>query len=464
MPYIRQPEETDSGPSAVLRHRDDAERRRDRRAGREPRRPAHQDRRQPGASRLAGRLRPVSRRLRCCSSTIRTARSALTFQGEIRSWGGFYGDLRGMLAEQQSEKRRGHSHPHRDRHFAQHGRPAEYHQEALSAVEVASVGAGGGAQRARGRDDWRSGDRSTRITISSNANVVVSLDSDFLASGPGWPALRPRVFRQAARGGDQNDMNRLYVVGADADADGREGGSSLPDAGSRGGRVRLRAGRRAGRSGRRPSRQNRDIYTLGAAVARDLQTNKGASLVIAGEHQPPAVHALAHVHERGARQRRQDGLLHRSDRGESRGPARVAAGTGDGSRCGRGGTAADSRRQSGLQRAGGIGHVATASRRRRLRMHLSLYEDETSEVCQWHLPEAHYLETWGDARAYDGTVTIQQPLIEPLYGGRSANRNSADVHRYSAATAAWKSSRATGPRSTRARISSSGGAARSTMA
>jgi anaerobic selenocysteine-containing dehydrogenase len=34
-----------------------------------------------------------------------------------------------------------------------------------------------------------------------------------------------------------------------------------------------------------------------------------------------------------------------------------------------------------------------------LRVHLSLYEDETSEVCQWHLPEAHYLETWGDARA-----------------------------------------------------------------
>jgi len=55
----------------------------------------------------------------------------------------------------------------------------------------------------------------------------------------------------------------------------------------------------------------------------------------------------------------------------------------------------------------------------KLRVHLSLFNDETSEFCQWHLPEAHYLETWGDARAFDGTVTIQQPLIEPLYGGRS---------------------------------------------
>jgi molybdopterin-containing oxidoreductase family iron-sulfur binding subunit len=56
----------------------------------------------------------------------------------------------------------------------------------------------------------------------------------------------------------------------------------------------------------------------------------------------------------------------------------------------------------------------------RLRAHLSLYRDETTEVCQWSLPEAHYLEAWGDARAFDGTVAIQQPLIQPLYEGRSA--------------------------------------------
>src|SRR5439155_19171506 len=56
----------------------------------------------------------------------------------------------------------------------------------------------------------------------------------------------------------------------------------------------------------------------------------------------------------------------------------------------------------------------------KLRVRLGLYADETSEVCQWHLPEAHYLETWGDARAFDGTVSIQQPLIQPLYNGRSA--------------------------------------------
>jgi len=52
-------------------------------------------------------------------------------------------------------------------------------------------------------------------------------------------------------------------------------------------------------------------------------------------------------------------------------------------------------------------------------VHLSLYDDETSHACRWHLPQAHPLEAWGDGRAWDGTLTLQQPLIEPLYGGRS---------------------------------------------
>ena len=57
----------------------------------------------------------------------------------------------------------------------------------------------------------------------------------------------------------------------------------------------------------------------------------------------------------------------------------------------------------------------------RTRIHLSLYEDETAELCHWHIPEAHFLEAWGDARAFDGTVSIIQPLIAPLYDGKSAH-------------------------------------------
>src|SRR5690606_2439282 len=53
-------------------------------------------------------------------------------------------------------------------------------------------------------------------------------------------------------------------------------------------------------------------------------------------------------------------------------------------------------------------------------IHLSLYEDETSLLCQWHVPQAHFLEAWTDARAADGSVRIGQPLIEPLFGGLTA--------------------------------------------
>ena len=55
------------------------------------------------------------------------------------------------------------------------------------------------------------------------------------------------------------------------------------------------------------------------------------------------------------------------------------------------------------------------------RVHLSQHVDETSELCHWQIPEAHFLETWSDARAFDGTASIVQPLIAPLYDGRSAH-------------------------------------------
>jgi molybdopterin-containing oxidoreductase family iron-sulfur binding subunit len=54
-------------------------------------------------------------------------------------------------------------------------------------------------------------------------------------------------------------------------------------------------------------------------------------------------------------------------------------------------------------------------------VHLGSHLDETGFYSTWHLPKAHYLESWTDARAYDGTISIVQPMIEPLYGGKSAH-------------------------------------------
>ena len=53
------------------------------------------------------------------------------------------------------------------------------------------------------------------------------------------------------------------------------------------------------------------------------------------------------------------------------------------------------------------------------RVHLGTHNDETSQYCQWHVPMAHELESWTDARAFDGTVSIGQPIIDPLYGGKT---------------------------------------------
>jgi Fe-S-cluster-containing dehydrogenase component len=76
--------------------------------------------------------------------------------------------------------------------------------------------------------------------------------------------------------------------------------------------------------------------------------------------------------------------------------------------------------------------------------HLGLYEDETSVLCQWHLPESHYLESWSDARAYDGTASIVQPLISPLYSSLSAPEflarllGDAQVTGYDLVRAVWR--------------------------
>jgi molybdopterin-containing oxidoreductase family iron-sulfur binding subunit len=56
-----------------------------------------------------------------------------------------------------------------------------------------------------------------------------------------------------------------------------------------------------------------------------------------------------------------------------------------------------------------------------LSVHLALYDDETSARCTWHVPATHFLEHWSDARAFDGTAAIVQPLIAPLYDALSAH-------------------------------------------
>ena len=60
-------------------------------------------------------------------------------------------------------------------------------------------------------------------------------------------------------------------------------------------------------------------------------------------------------------------------------------------------------------------------------VYIGLYSDETADLCHWHVPESHYLEAWSDARAFDGTASIVQPLIEPLYESKSVHEIMATL-------------------------------------
>ena len=55
----------------------------------------------------------------------------------------------------------------------------------------------------------------------------------------------------------------------------------------------------------------------------------------------------------------------------------------------------------------------------KLAIHVGLHSDETSALCDWHVPESHFFEDWSDVRAMDGTVSILQPMIDPMYGSHS---------------------------------------------
>jgi molybdopterin-containing oxidoreductase family iron-sulfur binding subunit len=159
-----------------------------------------------------------------------------------------------------------------------------------------------------------------------------------------------------------------------------------------------------------------------AALVADLKRSRGKSLVVAGETQPPEVHAIAHLinHSLGNLGNTVDFV------------SPVRAGPAD--------QVASLRELANDIRSGAVETLlilggnpaydspadvefaqALASDKIKLRVHLGLYHDETAALCHWHVPEAHSLEAWSDARAFDGTVSVGQPLIVPLYGGRSAH-------------------------------------------
>jgi molybdopterin-containing oxidoreductase family iron-sulfur binding subunit len=156
---------------------------------------------------------------------------------------------------------------------------------------------------------------------------------------------------------------------------------------------------------------------LGALV-RDLVAERGRGLVVAGRDQPPAVHALAlainaalgnlgtTVHLREPVDLLPSSTAELAELAEAMRAGAVSTLFVLG-----GNPAYDAPADLDLESAlAAVEHV----------VHLGAGFDETARRAHWHLPEAHFLESWGDCRAADGTASVVQPLIEPLYGGKSA--------------------------------------------
>jgi MoCo/4Fe-4S cofactor protein with predicted Tat translocation signal len=258
----------------------------------------------------------------------------------------------------------------------------------------------------------------TRYDLSK-VDVIVSLDADFLYAGFPGSARYTRDF--AVRRNPDANMNRLYVVESTPSSTGMKADHRVP----------LRAGEiekfahelyfaLSANSNLPPSAG--ELGKVALAIASDLSAHSGSSVVIVGEHQPPVVHALAHaINEKLANVGKTVFYTVPVDANSVNRSQSLHALVED-MRGGKvdlllilsGNPAYDAPAE--LEFASALQSNAVA-----LKVCLSMHRNETAELCQWHVPEAHYLESWSDARAYDGTASIIQPLIEPLYGGKTAH-------------------------------------------
>lgn len=351
----------------------------------------------------------------------------LSFLGDIRPWPAFLGSMREALALQTPKQGGGlqfltetitsPSLAGQIQNLLREFPGAKWRQYEPAGAHSASAGA-----------RMAFGEPVNTYYKLENADVILALDADFLCMGTASVRYaHDFAARRRVREG-QATMNRLYVVESTSTATGGKADHKLPlryseiqaFAGALAAHLGV-SGAGAAKSGpaqNGPSQTGRAEWV--SAVAKDLQAHRGTSVVIAGEHQTPAVHALAHAMNQAlgnvGRTVIHTGPLEANPVDHIDSLRELVQDI-------------DAGKVEMLVIAGGNPVYSAPAdfdfgsrlKKIKLRIHFGLYEDETSDLCQWHVPEAHFLEAWGDSRAYDGTVTIQQPLIAPLYGGKSAH-------------------------------------------
>jgi MoCo/4Fe-4S cofactor protein with predicted Tat translocation signal len=263
----------------------------------------------------------------------------------------------------------------------------------------------------------------------ADADLIVSLDADFL-SGASYPGFHKLVGDYAARRKDPSRLNRLYAIESTPTTTGLKAEHRL---GLRASEIPAFAAALANAVGvsgvAAPSYGWTDEQTrFLTALAKDLKQSGGKSAVIPGLYQDASVASLAAAINSALGNTGKTVLV----AGESAIPlasdqlagfkalvADLNAGKVDWLVMLNTNPIYDA--PADLEFAAAFEKAFPAFNSSGVAVHVGSHVNETGLISHWHIPTAHYLESWSDARSYDGTVSIVQPLIDPLYGGKSAH-------------------------------------------
>ncbi len=250
------------------------------------------------------------------------------------------------------------------------------------------------------------------------AERVLTLDADIFA---GFNVRYIKDFAKArAWSEEKKNINRLYAVETTMSLTGAKADHRLAVKPSQMTELAKAIAKAVGVAGATSNFGEHADWI--APMAKDLKDHAGKSLVVAGDNQPPAVHAIAHAIN--------EALGNVGKTVVYTEPTMANAET----------LQIDGLRELVKDIDGGAVKMLVVLggnpvyntpadlklNEERLskvpfRVHLGRYRDETGELCHWHVNDKHFLEMWSDSRAFDGTVSIVQPLIDPLYGGKSAH-------------------------------------------
>jgi molybdopterin-containing oxidoreductase family iron-sulfur binding subunit len=251
------------------------------------------------------------------------------------------------------------------------------------------------------------------------AERIVALEADFLASMPGH-LCHARDFADGRKpDATHHTMSRLYAVEATPSLTGANADHAWPLASGQIGAFALELAVALGVAGAHADVPSGMSLPRLQALSADLRAHRGTSLVLAGPAQPPPVHALVHLVNQtlGNTGRTVDyidpaALVPDDSESLRELVAAMEQGSVDTLLILDGNPAYATPAEL---------HFGELLAKVPHSIHLGLHDDETAARCTWHLPRAHALEAWSDARAFDGTASLVQPVIAPLHDGRSTH-------------------------------------------